>query len=47
MKVTQIYRGWFFPVEKAVKTVLIGDFFFIIAFLSNFFVDYIKMVQRC
>ena len=46
MKVTQTYRGWFFPIEKAAKTVLLGEFVFIVAFLSNFFVDDIEMVRR-
>ena len=45
MKVTRIYGGCFFPIEKAIKTVLLGEIFFIIAFLSNFFVDDIEMVQ--
>ena len=46
MKVTRIYRGSFFPIEKAVKTVLLGEFVFIVAFLSYFFVDDIEMVRR-
>ena len=46
MKVTRIYRGWFFPIEKAVKTVLLGEFVFIVASLSYFFVDDIEMVRR-
>ena len=46
MKVTWIYTGWFFPIEKAVKTILLGEFVFIVAFLSNFFVDDIEMVRR-
>ena len=46
MKVTQIYRGWFFPVEKAVKTILLGEFVFIVAFLSIFFADNIEMMRR-
>ena len=46
MKVTRIYREWFFPIEKAVKTVLLGEFVFIVTFLSYAFVDDIKMVRR-
>ena len=46
MKVTRINRGWFFPIEKAFKTVLFREFVFIVAFLSNFFVDDIEMVRR-
>ena len=46
MKVTQLYRGWFFPIEKAVQTALLGEFIFIVAFLSNIFVDDIEMVRR-
>ena len=46
MKVTRIYRGWFFPIEKAVKTVLLEELVFIVALLSNFFVDDIEMVRR-
>ena len=45
MKVTRLYRGWFFPIESAVKTVLSGEFVFV-AFLSYFFVYDIEMVQR-
>ena len=46
MKVSRIYRGCFFPIEKAVKTVLLEEFVFIMAFLSYFFVDDIEMVRR-
>ena len=46
MKVTRIYKGWFFPIEKAVKTVLLGEFVFIVAFLCNFLVDDIEMMRR-
>ena len=46
MKVTRIYRGSFFPIEKAVKTVLLGEFVFIVTFLSNFFVNNIEIVRR-
>ena len=46
MKVTRTYRGWFFPIEKAVKTVLLGELGFFLAFLSYFFVDDIEMVGR-
>ena len=46
MKLSRIYRGWFFPIEKAVKTVLLEEFVFIMAFLSYFFIDDIEMVRR-
>ena len=46
MQVTRIYSRWFFPIEKAVKTVLLGEFVFIVAFLSNYFVDDIEMVRH-
>ena len=46
MKVTRIYKRWFFSIEKAVKTVLLGEFVFIVAFLSNIFVDDNEMVRR-
>ena len=44
MEVTRIYKGWFFSIEKAIKTVLLGEFVFTVAFLSIFFVDNIEMV---
>ena len=46
MQVTRIYSRWFFPIEKAVKTVLLGEFVFIVAFLSNYLVNDIEMVRR-
>ena len=33
-----------FPIEKAIKTVLLGEVVFMVAFFSNFFVDNIEMV---
>ena len=39
-------EGGFLPIEKAVKTVLLGEFVFTVAFLSKFFVDDIEMVRR-
>ena len=46
MKVTRIYRRWFFPIEKAGKTVLLGEFVFIVTFLSYFFADDIEIMRR-
>ena len=34
-----------FPIEKVVKTVLLGEFVFVVAFSSNFFVNDIEMVR--
>ena len=46
MKVIRVYTGWFFPIEKAVKTILFGKFVFIVAFTSNYFVEDSEMVRR-
>ena len=46
MKVTRIYRGLVFSIEKAVKTVLFGVFVVIVAFIFNNFVDDVEIVQR-
>ena len=46
MKVIRVYTGWFSSIEKAVKTILFGEFVFIVAFISNYFVEYSEMVRR-
>ena len=44
MKVTQICSGQPFTIEKTVEDVLFGEFVFIVAFLSDLFVDRIEML---
>ena len=39
MKVTQICSGQPFTIEKTFEAVLFGEFVFIVAFLSDLFVD--------
>ena len=46
MKVIRVYTGWFFPIEQTVKTILFGEFVFIVAFTSNYFVEDSEMVRR-
>ena len=44
MKVTQICSGQPFTIEKTVEAVLFGEFVFVVAFLSDLFVDSTEML---
>ena len=44
MKVTQICSGQPLTIEKNVEAVLFGEFVFVVAFLSDLFVDSTEML---